>query len=114
MKSMMVKHEHNCHVYRCRIEHINMKDFLAVLAIFISCISGYLVFDLFYTGFSWAVLFSALAGFILVHIIWPKKQDEDSAWYNALEFIFDFPYRFTAACIRGAVKGGSDAVDFDL
>jgi hypothetical protein len=93
---------------------MNMKDFLAVLAIFISCISGYLVFDLFYTGFSWSVLFSAIGGFILVHIIWPKKQDEDSAWYHALEFIFDFPYRFTAACIRGAVKGGSDTVDFDL
>ncbi len=51
-----------------------MDDFLAVLAIFISCISGYLVFDLFYTGFSWAVLFSAIGGFILVHIIWPKKH----------------------------------------
>ena len=91
-----------------------MHDLLAVLAIFISCISGYLVFDLFYTGFSWAVLLSAIGGFILVHIIWPKKLDNDSAWYDALEFIFDFPYRFTAACIRGVVRGGSDAVDLNL
>jgi len=91
-----------------------MDDFLAVVAIFISCISGYLVFDLLYSGFSWPVLFCVIAGFILVHIIWPKKQDEDSAWYHALEFVFDFPYRFTAACIRGVVKGGGDAVDLDF
>jgi hypothetical protein len=91
-----------------------MDDFLAVVAIFISCISGYLVFDLFYTGFSWSVLLGAAFGFILVHIIWPKKHDSDSAWYDSLEFIFDFPYRFTAACIRGVVKGGADVVDIDL
>jgi hypothetical protein len=91
-----------------------MDDFLAVVAIFISCISGYLVFDLFYTGFSWAVLFSAIGGFILVHVIWPKKQDSNSAWYDALEYIFDFPYRFTAACIRGVLKAGSDVVDLDF
>ena len=91
-----------------------MDDFLAVVAIFISCISGYLVFDLFYTGFSWQVLLSAVLGFLIVHIIWPKNRDGESAWYEALEFIFDFPYRFTAACIRGLLKGGSDAVDFDL
>ncbi len=91
-----------------------MDDFLAVLAIFISCISGYLVFDLFSAGFSWGVLFSAIGGFILVHLIWPKKQDSDSAWYDALEYIFDFPYRFTAALIRAVVKGGSDSIDIDL
>ncbi len=91
-----------------------MDDVLAVLAIFISCISGYLIFDLFYTGFSWAVLLSAVCGFLIVHLIWPKKRDGGSAWYDALEFIFDFPYRFTAACIRGVVKGGSDAVDLDF
>lgn len=88
-----------------------MDDFLAVLAIFISCISAYLVIDLFYTGFSWAVLFSAIAGFIIVHVIWPKKYDEDSAWYHALEFIFDFPYRVMAALIRGIAKS-TDTVDF--
>jgi hypothetical protein len=91
-----------------------MDDFLAVVAIFISCISGYLVFDLFYTGFSWGVLLSAVFGFLIVHVIWPKKQDSDSAWYDALEYIFDFPYRFTAACIRGVLKGGGDAVDLDF
>lgn len=90
-----------------------MDDFLAVLAIFISCISGYLVFDLFYTGFSWTVLLSAVFGFLIVHIIWPKKRDEDSAWYDVLEYIFDFPYRFVAACIRALAKG-SDAVDLDF
>lgn len=88
-----------------------MDDFLAVIAIFISCISGYLVFDLFYTEFSWTILIAAIFGFIIVHIIWPKKQNEDSAWYNALEFIFDFPYRFFTAFIRGLAKGGSDVVD---
>jgi hypothetical protein len=92
---------------------VSMDDFLAVVAIFIFCISGYLVFDLFYTGFSWAVLLSAIGGFSLVHAIWPKKHDEDSAWYDALEYIFYFSYRFTVACIRGIVKGG-DTVGFDL
>jgi hypothetical protein len=90
-----------------------MDDFLAVVAIFISCISGYLVFDLFYTGFSWSVLLSAVFGFLIVHIIWPKKQDSDSAWYDTLEFIFDFPYRLMATLIRGVVKSG-DAVGLDL
>ena len=91
-----------------------MDDFLAVVAIFISCISGYLVFDLFYTGFSWPVLLTAIGGFILVHIIWPKRRDGNSAWYDALEYIFDLPYRATVALIRGITKGGSDTVDLDL
>lgn len=91
-----------------------MDDFLAVVAIFISCISGYLVFDLFYTGFSWGVLLSAVFGFFIVHGIWPKRPNGESAWYDALEFIFDFPYRFTAACIRGVAKDGSDSVDLDF
>jgi hypothetical protein len=56
-----------------------MDDFLAVVAIFISCISGYLVFDLFYTGFSWAVLFGAIFGFFIVHGIWPKRPNVSSA-----------------------------------
>ncbi len=89
-----------------------MEDFLAVIAIFISCISGYLVFDLFYTGFSWSVLLSAIVGFIIVHAIWPKGSDGESAWYNTLEFIFDFPYRATAFLIRGIAK--SDGVDLSL
>ena len=54
-----------------------MDDFLAVVAIFISCISGYLVFDLFYTGFSWSVLLGAAFGFILVHIILFGKREGD-------------------------------------
>jgi len=91
-----------------------MDDFLAVVAIFISCISGYLVFDLFYTGFSWSVLLAAIVGFILVHIIWPKRRDGDSAWYEALEFVFDLPYRVMAALVRGITKGGSDVVDLYL
>jgi len=43
-----------------------------------------------------------------------EETHEDSAWYDVLEYIFDFPYRFTAALLRAVVKGGSDAIDIDL
>ena len=59
-----------------------MNDFLAVVAIFITCISGYLVFDLFYKEFSWDVLFGAMFCFFIVHGIWPKGANDESAWYD--------------------------------
>jgi hypothetical protein len=49
-----------------------------------------------------------------VHIIWPKKQGNGSAWYDTLEYIFDSSYRFTTICIRGVAKDGSDSVDLDF
>lgn len=78
-----------------------MNDFRAVLAIFISMISGYLIIDIFLNGFSWVLVFFAIIGFILVHLIWPKHRSSDSAWYESLQFIFDLPYQLIAYSIRG-------------
>lgn len=94
-----------------------MNDFRAVLAMFISVVSGYFVFDLFANGFSWYLLCAALIGFLLVHIIWPPCSSGESAWYEALEFVFDLPYRLIAISIRGlgkVVKNDSVDIGIDL
>ena len=74
--------------------------------------SAYLLIDLFLHGFSWLILGASLIGFILVHYIWPK--DEEDAWYDALEVIFDFPYRCIAKLLRGLshmFKDGDIGID---
>jgi len=93
-----------------------MNDFRAVVAIFISVISFYLVIDLFISGFSWYVLFSAILGFLVVHALWPPKRDGESAWYEALQLIFDLPYRLIALSIRGIgrVAKDADGIGLDL
>ncbi len=88
-----------------------MNDFRAIVAILLSCVSGYLVVDLLLNGFSWTLLFGAIVGFLLVHYIWPPKTNSGSAWYDLVEFIFDLPYRCIAFFIRGlgrVVKGASN------
>ena len=85
-----------------------MNDFRAVVAIFIACISGYLCIDMLLNGFSWVLLLAAMAGFALVHVIWPPKQNYESAWYDTAEVIFDFPYRLTASMLRTLAKWLSD------
>lgn len=94
-----------------------MDDVRAVIAIFISCISGYLVFDLVVNGFSWAVICAAIIGFLFVHFFWPKRRDYDSAWYDGLEYIFDLPYRCIALFFRGIgrlLKGSDGDIGFDI
>ncbi len=81
-----------------------MDDLRAVLAIIIFAISSYFVFDLFAYGFSWPVLAVSIVGFLLAHFIWPPKHSGDSAWYDMLEIIVDFPYRCLAVFIRGVGK----------
>lgn len=93
-----------------------MDDLRAVVAMFISCVSAFLVYDLLANGFSWSVLYAAVLGFLAVHYIWPRKTNDESAWYELLEFVFDLPYRCIALLFRGlgrAVKGG-DGLDIDL
>ena len=75
-----------------------------IISTMVFCISCYLVFDLFANGFNWLVLITSIAGFIAVHYIWPKKQTEDSAWYDILELIFDLPYRAIALALRSIGK----------
>ena len=94
-----------------------MNDFRAVIAIFISVVSSYFIIDLFLHGFSWPLLAASIFGFLLVHILWPKNRSGESAWYDALEIIFDLPYRAMALCIRGLGKllsKGGDSAGFDL
>ena len=81
-----------------------MDSLRAILAICVFAVSCYLVFDLFATGFNWFILIAAISGFILVHFIWPREHQGD-AWYDALEFIFDLPYRLIANSIRALVRG---------
>ncbi len=87
-----------------------------IVAIVVFCVSSYLVYDLFASGFSWAVLVSCVGGFVLVHYIWPKKGAEDSEWYDILEIVIDLPYRTIALAIRaiGKMLKGSDGIDIDL
>lgn len=92
-----------------------MRDFRAVLAIFIFFISIYFIYDLFASGFNIYLLISALVGFVLVHILWPRKCGNDSSWYDSLEIVFDLPYRAMAMCVRGfSGKGDKSDIDFDI
>ncbi|WP_199244127.1 hypothetical protein [Bacterioplanes sanyensis] len=51
-------------------------------------------------GFSWVLLVSAIAGFVVVHLLWPPKRNHDSAWYESVEVIFDFPFQLMATLLR--------------
>ena len=77
-----------------------MNEFRVFIAITIFSVSSYLVYDLLANNFEWFVLLTAIGGFLSVHYIWPKKSDDESAWYDALEIIFDLPYRAIALLIR--------------
>lgn len=81
-----------------------MDEFRVALAIVIFSISSYLVYDLFAHGFDWIVLLLSIAGYLLVHYIWPRYSTGESAWYDPLEFIFDLPYRTIALLIRSLGK----------
>lgn len=85
-----------------------MEDFRAIAAICLSCVSAYLVFDIFTNGFSWALLLAAIVGFWLVHLIWPRDADRESPWYDLLEFVFDLPYRCMAMFFRGLGRSFRD------
>lgn len=88
-----------------------------ILAIVVFCISSYLVYDLFANGFSWAVLFFCISGYVLVHYIWPKRAFRDSGWYDVLEMVIDLPYRTIAVVLRSIgriFRGGDGDIGVDL
>ena len=92
-----------------------MNDFLAVFAMCIFFCSSYLVYDLFSSGFNVYVLLAAIIGYVIVHIMWPKKRDNDSAWYDMLELIFDLPYQAMALCLRTiSFRGSKSDLDIDI
>ncbi len=90
-----------------------MDGFRLVVAIFLSCISFYLVADLFMSGFSLPILCAAVTGFVLVHFIWPRHRPSDSLWYELLELVFDLPYRLIAGTLR-ALRATFKSVDVDI
>lgn len=98
-------------------ETMLMDDIRAALAITLFGISSYLVYDLFANGFSWLVLAALLAGYLLAHFIWPRKDNSEESWYDILEVFIDLPYRSIALFIRsiGRLWSRADAdVDLDL
>jgi len=92
-----------------------MNDLIAVIAILIFFSSSYFVYDLFSNGFNLYVLLAAIIGYVIVHLIWPKTRDENSAWYDALEVICDLPYQAMALCLRTlSLRGAKSDIDIDL
>lgn len=94
-----------------------MNVFRVIASVFLFSISSYLVYDLFANGFNWMVLIVCLAGYFIVHYIWPKKKTGDSDWYDILEMIVDLPYRTLALLLRsiGKIVRGSDGdIGIDL
>lgn len=92
-----------------------MNDLIAVVAVAIFFVSSYLIYDLFKNGFNIYILLGAIVGFIVVHFIWPKTRDGESAWYESLEFLFDLPYRSIAFFLRAfSLKSGKSDFDIDL
>ena len=92
-----------------------MNDFRAILAIFVFCISLYLIYDLWANGFSIYVFLPCILGFVVAHYLWPKERDSESHWYDALELIIEFPFRTIALALRGLSRlSGKDGVDVDI
>jgi len=92
-----------------------MNDFRAALAVFVYCISLYLIYDLWANGFSIYIVLACLLGFVTAHYLWPKERSGESAWYEALELIIDLPFRTIAFSIRGLGRlSGKDGVDLDV
>jgi hypothetical protein len=81
-----------------------MDVFRVILSVIIFALSSYLVIDLFINGFNWLVFLACVAGYLLIHFIWPKKQAEESPWYDILELIIDLPYRAVSSLLRGLGK----------
>ena len=94
-----------------------MGELRVITAIIICCLSSYLIYDLFANGFDWLALLTALAGYLLVHFIWPKHSSDERAWYDVLELIFDFPYWCIALFVRSlsrAFRSGDGDIGVDL
>lgn len=93
----------------------NLRVFLATI---IFLLSGFCILDLFLSGFDFSLLFFALIGFCLAHLVWPKerrnnKNEED--WVDHLGDLIDLPYRAIARILRsiGNSRDGDSGFDFD-
>ena len=70
------------------------------LSIVVFTLSSYFVFDIVMLGFDWLLFLCSIVGFISVHYLWPAKHDDESAWYDLLEYVIDFPFRLITLFIR--------------
>lgn len=86
----------------------------AISSIFIFSVSTYLVFDLFINGFNLVVFLVCICGYVLVHYLWPRKNDDESDWFDWLEVIVDLPYRSIALVLRSIGRGAKGNSDFDF
>ena len=80
-------------------------DFLRLmLSIALMATGCYLIYDLFANGFDFVVLIGSFACFTIVHFIKPKrdaKQESDLFdWFDAFDFILDFPFKVIAMMLR--------------
>jgi len=77
--------------------------------------SSYFVFDLIFYGFDLLLLIASILGYVLAHYIWPPKFDDESHWYDLLEYVVDLPFRILVGSIRGigSIFKNSDS-SFDL
>ncbi len=78
-----------------------MNNFRVFLATSIFIMSSYFVFDLIFYGFDWLLLIVSLFGYVFAHYIWPPKHDNESNWYDLLEYVVELPFRILASIIRG-------------
>jgi len=92
-----------------------MNNFRVFLSTSFFIMSSYFVFDLIFYGFDWLLLIASILGYVLAHYIWPPKFDDESHWYDLLEYVVDLPFRILVSSIRGigSIFKNSDS-SFDL
>lgn len=94
-----------------------MNELRVFMAVIMFTASSYFVYDLIVNGFNIAVLLFSVLGYVLAHYIWPRRFDDESAWYDFLELIVDLPFRTIAYLLRSlsrAFRGVDDGIDIDL
>jgi ABC-type amino acid transport system permease subunit len=90
-----------------------LRLFLALALFFLGL---YLLLDLFWSGFSLAVLIAAVACFVLAHGVKPRRREgeEFGTWYDMLELMIEIPFRAIALAVRGLgrlFKGDAGGLD---
>lgn len=81
-----------------------MNEFRVFLTCLVFLVSSYLVVDVVFFQFDWTLLGIAVIGYFASHYIWPKHCKQKSAWYDALEFIIDLPFRLVVETFKGIVR----------
>ena len=94
-----------------------MDELKALLSIVFFCVSAYLVYDLFASGFDIKVLIGVFLFYTLAYICWPsdrKKKEDLLDFFDILEFIVQVPYRAISLLIRMIGRSNKDGGGFDI